>query len=62
MEKVKKNDVIKVKVTGVQKYGAFVNSEDNNYDGLIHISEISFRGVNPFFVSAILLSFVPSFL
>ena len=24
MEKVKKNDVIKVKVTGVQKYGAFV--------------------------------------
>ena len=41
MEKVKKNDVIKVKVTGVQKYGAFVNSEDNNYDGLIHISEIS---------------------
>ena len=33
MEKVKKNDVIKVKVTGVQKYGAFVNSEDNNYDG-----------------------------
>ena len=42
MEKVKKNDVIKVKVTGVQKYGAFVNSEDNNYDGLIHISEISY--------------------
>ena len=40
MEKVKKNDVIKVKVTGVQKYGAFVNSEDNNYDGLIHISLI----------------------
>ena len=40
MEKVKKNDVIKVKVTGVQKYGAFVNSEDNNYDGLIHISEV----------------------
>ena len=42
MEKVKKNDVIKVKVKGVQKYGAFVNSEDNNYDGLIHISEISY--------------------
>ena len=42
MEKVKKNDVIKVKVTGVQKYGAFVNSEDDNYDGLIHISEISY--------------------
>ena len=43
MEKVKKNDVIKVKVTGIQKYGAFVNSDDDNdYDGLIHISEISY--------------------
>ena len=40
MEKVKKNDVIKVKVTGVQKYGAFVLI-NNKYDGLIHISEIS---------------------
>ena len=42
MEKLKRNDIIKVTVTGVQKYGAFVNSEDNNYDGLIHISEISY--------------------
>ena len=40
MEKVKKNDVIKATVTGVQKYGAFVNTED--YEGLIHISEISY--------------------
>ncbi len=40
MEKLKKNDVIKATVTGVQKYGAFVNTED--YDGLIHISEISY--------------------
>ena len=39
MEKVKKDDIIKVTVTGVQKYGAFAQSE--NYDGLIHISEIS---------------------
>ena len=39
MEKVKKDDIIKVTVTGVQKYGAFAQSED--YDGLIHISEIS---------------------
>ena len=39
MEKVKKNDIIKVTVTGVQKYGAFAQSKD--YDGLIHISEIS---------------------
>ena len=40
MEKVKKNDVIKATVTGVQKYGAFVNTDD--YEGLIHISEISY--------------------
>ena len=40
MEKVKKNDVIKATVTGVQKYGAFVDTED--YEGLIHISEISY--------------------
>ncbi len=40
MEKVKKNDVIKATVTGVQKYGAFVSTD--NYDGLIHISEISY--------------------
>ena len=40
MEKVKKNDIVKVTVTGVQKYGAFVSSDD--YDGLIHISEISY--------------------
>ena len=40
MEKVKKDDIIKVTVTGVQKYGAFAQSE--NYDGLIHISEISY--------------------
>ena len=42
MEKLKVKDIIKVTVTGVQKYGAFVNTEDNNYDGLIHISEISY--------------------
>ncbi len=42
MEKLSKNDVIKVTVTGVQKYGAFVNTNDENYDGLIHISEISY--------------------
>ncbi len=42
MDKIKKNDIIKVTVTGVQKYGAFVNTVDGNYDGLIHISEISY--------------------
>ena len=49
MEKVKKNDIIKATVTGAQKYGAFVNTED--YEGLIHISEISYgyvKNVNDF--------------
>lgn len=49
MEKVKKSDIIKATVTGVQKYGAFVNTED--YEGLIHISEISYgyvKNVNDF--------------
>jgi general stress protein 13 len=35
------NDIIKVKITGIQTYGAFVNTSDNT-DGLIHISEISY--------------------
>lgn len=42
MEKIKKNDIIKATVTGVQKYGAFVNTIDDEYEGLIHISEISY--------------------
>ena len=49
MEKVKKNDIVKATVTGVQKYGAFVNTEV--YEGLIHISEISYgyvKNVNDF--------------
>ena len=49
MEKIKKNDVIKATVTGVQKYGAFVNTDE--YEGLIHISEISYgyvKNVNDF--------------
>ena len=41
MNSIKKNDVIKVKVTGIQNYGAFVDI-DTEYDGLIHISEISY--------------------
>ena len=40
MKKIEKEDVVKVTVTGIQKYGAFVNTED--YEGLIHISEISY--------------------
>lgn len=39
--KVKEKDIIKVHVTGIQKYGIFVET-DQLYDGLIHISEISY--------------------
>lgn len=42
MEKIKKQDIIKVTVTGIQKYGAFVITNEGNYGGLIHISEISY--------------------
>ncbi len=41
MKKFKENDIIEAKVTGIQEYGAFVNI-DNEHDGLIHISEISY--------------------
>ena len=50
MNKFKENDVVPVKVTGIQKYGAFVEIDDK-YDGLIHISEISYgfvKDVNDF--------------
>lgn len=39
MDKI--NDVVKVKITGIQTYGAFAVTSDNT-DGLIHISEISY--------------------
>lgn len=41
MNKIKEKDVIRVKITGIQKYGAFA-SMDDDYNGLIHISEISY--------------------
>ncbi len=41
MDMIKENDVIKVRITGIQKYGAFA-SLPNHYNGLIHISEISY--------------------
>ena len=50
MEKYKINQVIKCKVTGIEKYGIFVNI-DKNFNGLIHISEISndfVRNVNDY--------------
>lgn len=41
LNKLKEKDIVKVTITGVQNYGAFadINSE---YEGLIHISEISY--------------------
>lgn len=42
MNKIKENDVIRVKITGIQKYGAFASLENADYNGLIHISEISY--------------------
>ena len=41
VNKLKEKDIVKVTITGVQNYGAFadINSE---YEGLIHISEISY--------------------
>jgi len=38
--KYKKGEIIKGCVSGIEKYGAFVNL-DEYYSGLIHISEIS---------------------
>ena len=40
--KIKEKEVIRVKITGIQKYGAFASSEEQGYNGLIHISEISY--------------------
>lgn len=40
MDVLKIGDIIKGRVTGIEKYGIFVHL-DNDYNGLIHISEIS---------------------
>ncbi len=42
MNKIKEKDIIKVKITGIQKYGAFASIDNEGYNGLIHISEISY--------------------
>ena len=39
---IKRKEVVKVTITGIQKYGAFASLENNDYNGLIHISEISY--------------------
>ena len=40
MENYKVGDIVKGCVTGIEKYGIFVNL-DNYYSGLVHISEMS---------------------
>ena len=40
MSKYKKGDVVKARVTAIESYGAFA-SIDEEYSGLIHISEIT---------------------
>lgn len=40
MNKYKVGDIVTGCITGIEKYGFFVNI-DNEYSGLIHISEIS---------------------
>ena len=50
VNKIKEKDIIKVQITGIQKYGAFANINDD-YNGLIHISEISYgyvKNINDF--------------
>ncbi len=40
MSKIKVGEIVEGEITGITKYGIFVRLEDN-YNGLIHISEIS---------------------
>lgn len=40
MNKYKKGDVVRAKITSIEKYGAFA-ALDNEYSGLVHISEIT---------------------
>ena len=40
MTRYKRGEIITGYVTGIEKYGIFVNIDDN-YSGLIHISEIT---------------------
>ena len=44
MEMYKVGDIVRCKVTGIEDYGIFVNINEN-YNGLIHISEITYNFV-----------------
>ena len=45
MSNFRKGDIVKGEVTGITKYGVFVSLEDD-YTGLVHISEVSDKFVN----------------
>ena len=45
MNKFKVGDIIKGQVTGITSYGVFVSLNDD-YTGLVHISEVSYKYVN----------------
>src|SRR5574344_1728488 len=45
MSNFKSGDIVEGQITGVTKYGVFVSLEDN-YVGLIHISEVSNKFVS----------------
>ena len=50
MKEFKEKEIVEAKVTGIQEYGAFVNI-DEEHNGLIHISEISYgfvKNINDF--------------
>lgn len=44
MENFKIGDIVKCQVSGIESYGIFVNV-DEKYNGLIHISEITYKYV-----------------
>lgn len=45
MSEIKINNIVEGQITGITKYGIFVSLEDN-YTGMVHISEVSNKYVN----------------
>ncbi len=45
MSKIDVNNIVEGQITGITKYGVFVSLEDN-YTGMVHISEVSNKYVN----------------